>query len=117
MEDRKLLEAAAKAAGLHYHGVRVGLDYENCYVSRTNDTDDWYVWTPHTDLGQAASLLLALRLRVEYVGDQPCIDGVLAHGMTVEESFCRAVVRAAAAMCQREPHNARLTGPQRPVQE
>lgn len=76
MEDRKLLEAAAKAAGFHYHGVRVGLDYENCYVSKTGDTDDWFVWSPLTDDGQALQLMAILGLDVQY---SPEAVEVVAH--------------------------------------
>lgn len=87
MTDRELLEAAAKAAGIEHV---------------TPMMIEWGKWDPLNSVGDAASLLLALRLRVDYVGDQPCIEGVLQSGMTAEQAFCRAVVRAAAAMARSE---------------
>ena len=99
MSDRELLEAAAKAAGykrtrFHENGLfQVHLWHEG-YPA------DWEYWNPLIDIGDAARLLLALKMRVDYVGDQPCIDGVLQSGMTAEESFCRATVRAAAALAR-----------------
>lgn len=83
MTDKELLEAALRAAGDD------PADYPR-------DVANWR-WNSLTDKGDAVSLLLKLKMRVEYVDDQPCIDGVVQHGMTAEESFCRAVTRAAAA--------------------
>ena len=64
MTDREMLELAAKAAGYYFHGLRVGLDYENCYVSTTNDTDDWIIWDPRGDDGDALRLAVKLMIRV-----------------------------------------------------
>ena len=95
MNDRQLLEAAATAAqnGAEWYApLGMGIDSGGPFPA---------LWRPHTDVGDAARLMLKLKLRVEYVDDQPCIDGVLQHGMNAEESFCRAVVRAAAARVTR----------------
>ena len=64
MTDREMLELAARAAGYYFHGMRVGLDYENCYVSTTNDTDDWIIWDPRGDDGDALRLAVKLMIRV-----------------------------------------------------
>ena len=72
--DRELLEAAAKAAGLHFHGLRVGLDYTNCYVSKTGDAEDWFVWSPLTDDGDALRLAVAIGMKPERCF-QVIIDG------------------------------------------
>lgn len=99
MTDRELLELAAKAAGMKVHARhQAGRD-----ACGAGDVGLWIsnettCWNPLLDVGDATRLLLALKLRVDYVDDQPCIEGVLQSGMTAEESFCRAVVRAAAAM-------------------
>ena len=62
--ERALLELAALAAGLHFHGHRVGIDYENCYVSATGDSDDWFIWSPLTDDGDALRLAATLKLNI-----------------------------------------------------
>lgn len=64
MTDREMLKLAARAAGYYFHGMRVGLDYENCYVSTTNNNDDWFIWAPLTDDGDALRLAVKLLIRV-----------------------------------------------------
>lgn len=97
--DRELLELAAKAAG--YRRTRYADNgFFQVHGWHEGYESDWEYWNPLTDVGDATRLLLALKLRVDYVGDQPAIDGVLVSGMSAEESFCRAVVRAAAAMAK-----------------
>lgn len=107
--ERELLELAAKAAGYDvrwvetYDALLRGSQPRPYLVpdwpkNRRKRVTDWKLWMPNFDVGDATRLLLALKLRVDYVGDQPCIEGVLQSGMTAEESFCRAVVRAAAAI-------------------
>lgn len=96
MTDRELLEAAARAAGL---SCTVWSEFEQAFWQPDEFDEgcgEW--WNPLMDVGNAASLLLKLKMRVDYVGDQPCVEGVLCSGMTAEESFCRAVVRAAASI-------------------
>jgi len=65
MTDREMLELAAKAAGYYFHGLRVGLDYENCFVSTTNDPDDWIIWDPLTDDGDALRLAVYLEFEID----------------------------------------------------
>ena len=107
MEDRKLLEAAAKAAGLHYHGARVGLNYENCYVSKTGEVDDWFVWSPLTDDGEALRLAVQLGLSIEHTTGvevwivKPWPQTIKAneeYGVDALSATRRAIVRTAAAM-------------------
>jgi hypothetical protein len=106
MTDRELLKLAAKAAGFHYHGHRIGRDYENCYVSTTGDTDDWFVWSPLTDDGDA--LRLAIQLRLSIVFDDwsdgetvviTCGTNIQAENIVTTDPYDatrRAIVRAAA---------------------
>lgn len=89
MDDKQLTNAAAKRAG-------IALVWGGLNGDEARRADTWEYWNPLRNVEHAARLLLALKMRVDYVGDQPCIDGVLQSGMTAEESFCRAVVRAAA---------------------
>lgn len=65
MTDREMLELAAKAAGYYFHGLRVGLDYENCFVSTTNDPDDWIIWDPRGDDGDALRLAVYLEFEID----------------------------------------------------
>lgn len=104
--DRELLELAAKAAGYHFHGHRVGLDYANCYVSTTGNSDDWFVWSPLTDDGDA--LRLAVRVNLEMCIAAPITyarmamqEGISApisefHAADAMAATRRAIVRAAA---------------------
>jgi hypothetical protein len=124
MNDRELLEAAAKSAGIELCWFEVGEGDPDC-------DPGWYctnvtaggMWNPLTDDGDA--LRLAVKLRLDfYEGDD---DGKAAYvgyyepnGNTRPQRFMvewhdahpdpcaaarRAIVRAAAAMCPREPHN------------
>jgi hypothetical protein len=93
MTDRELLEYAAKAAGFHYHGARIGPDYENCYVSITGDTDDWFIWTPLTDDGDARRLLCSLPWMSLETSDRE--RGEKREGVYLMPTR-RAIVRAAA---------------------
>jgi hypothetical protein len=117
MTDREMLELAAKAAGYYFHGLRVGLDYENCFVSTTNDTDDWIIWDPLTDDGDALRLAVQLMIRVsvnrafplgipgipgsvtaEYP-DRDCFYFALGEAVTNGDPYAatrRAITRAAA---------------------
>jgi hypothetical protein len=109
--DRELLKLAAKAAGYYFHGLRIGKDYLNCYVSKTGDSDDWFVWSPLTDDGDALRLAvkLGLQLRRHYYEGEYFVDSMLqwrVGGVTYSEPIAsdpyaatrRAIVRAAAAL-------------------
>ena len=108
MTDQELFEAAAKAAGLHYHGARIGRDYESCYVSSTNDTDDWFVWSPLTDDGDALRLAVKLGICTRHhvkwsqvFSPQTGVDD-FNHDGDPYAATRRAIVRAAAAMATKE---------------
>ena len=105
MSDRELLELAAKATGFCFHGHRVGLDYSNAYVSTTGNTDDWFVWSPLTDDGDALRLAVKLGIGVYWAASyvhatQP--SGVFFYeSRETDDPYAatrRAIVRAAAAM-------------------
>ena len=115
MSDRELLEKAAKAVGLHFHGHRETKTIAAAWVSTTGNTDDWFCWNPLTDDGDA--LRLAVKLKIEvYQGDNdgPCASAGYFSGNanTQRQRFMierhsdsdpyaatrRAVVRAAAAI-------------------
>jgi hypothetical protein len=105
MNDRELLEAAARAAGIE-------LDW--LYGWRGDDKwEPWLggkVWEPLTDDGDALRLAIKLRLEIQPVDD----DGVDIVRFTLDEPFGellaheggadqyaatrRAIVRAAAAL-------------------
>ena len=107
MNDRELLEAAAKAAGLYYHGARVGRDYESCYVSRTGNTDDWFIWSPLTDYGDALWLAVKLGLVVDCSRPSAAPPfhmhaGPLPDFSDPGAATLRVIVRAAAAMAQEQ---------------
>ncbi len=80
MTNRELLELAAKAAGYYFHGLRVGLDYENCFVSTTNDTDDWVIWDPRGDDGDALRLKVSLHLIVGSYSTYSSVGGTYTTG-------------------------------------
>ena len=80
MTDREMLELAAKAAGYYFHGLRVGLDYENCFVSTTNDLDDWFIWAPHADDGDALRLKVSLHLIVGSYSTYSSVGGTYTTG-------------------------------------
>ena len=110
MTNREMLELAAKAAGYYFHGLRVGLDYENCFVSTTNDPDDWFIWDPLTDDGDALRLAVKLELilcvrregvtdatmRAPRTGMTPYLSFLEQHKDDPYAATRRAIVRAAA---------------------
>ena len=106
--DRELLILAAKAAGLHFHGHRIGLDYQNCYVSETGSTDGWFVWSPLTDDGDALRLAAKLGIGIDHASRRSWAwrswgnPTVLAHEERHDGdpyvATRRAIVRAAAAL-------------------
>ena len=97
MDDRKLLELAAKAVG-----VNVWTDADGNYYTEGFGIAEQH-WNPLTDDGDALRLTLKLRLRIDYVGAQPMVDGVMRSGMDAAESARRSIVRAAAAIGEQMP--------------
>ena len=105
MTDKELLEAAAKAAGIEYDFCRPELG--GCKV-RKGLTSGW--WSPLTDDGDALRLAVKLEMLVDFMQlrvvagwrtPEVCID-------FEEGEYCRAIVRAAAAIGL--SHNAKLPG-------
>jgi len=130
MTDREMLEFAAKAAGL-----RVGFERDgkqrgryDLYWSLVNCQLVWHdkiggfeypeqvFWSPLTDTGDAARLMIDLRLEPRWIdnshsgGAEP--SRVTLHNMagiveTVGDdpraAFCRAIVRAAAEIGRQMP--------------
>ena len=121
MNDRELLEAAAKAAGLK---VLAGFQAERDAAGH-GDVGLWTscttCWNPLTDDGQALRLVVKLwfsvgteRGRTIVTGQTvQCIEDSIGGVQDIYQATRRAIVRAAAAMSPREPHNAVLTGPAR----
>lgn len=109
MDDRTLLERAAKAAGytLKWGEVHmVGDDEIDCtdqsyVVSGQPDEADWY-WDPLNDDGDALRLAVKLRLTIDH--KEECVnvwDGCFGTGFIPNEgdpyaATRRAIVRAAA---------------------
>ena len=109
MTDRKLLELAAKAAGIE-------VTYEHVGVADGYSTKDGVAWNPLTDDGDALRLAVKLRLTVRQDDPDASISGIhaLQQGAPTVDGygpwFCkewhrdsdpyaatrRAIVRAAA---------------------
>ena len=88
MNDRELLELAAKAAGIE---LKWHHSHNDAYARRNGEY--WAVWNPLTDDGDALRLAVALNLQVEadsFNGDT-IVVGNLAIGRLLE--------------CVTEPHN------------
>jgi len=105
MDDRELLELAAKAAG-------------ESTIGRPDDINDW-AWNPLTDDGDALRLAVRLRLSIDHnhtadqqrwvAADRNGCEGCYSPVSCVEDEFDeqdrsfatrRAIVRAAAAIAQ-----------------
>ena len=109
MNDRELLEAAAKAAGLNSHRYCEAWNSMNRYT-----TQDGYFgpnWNPLTDDGDALRLSVKLGLDVSHnsfgnvIADHHTLPRrktiVMAYGADPCEATRRAIVLAAAAMAVR----------------
>ena len=109
MSDREMLELAAKAAGLHFHGHRETKTISAAWVSTTGETDDWFSWNPITDDGDALRLAVKLglicgfvqpncwaELPGQYPSYEPCEPDPFA-------ATRRAIVRAAAEIGKQMP--------------
>lgn len=99
MNDRELLELAAKAAGLD---ARYDEENECCYFPPGKHSD---AWNPLTDDGDALRLAVKLRLTLDIERDRCCVSvgdhtgkfGVQPWGKEGPEAATRrAIVRAAA---------------------
>lgn len=102
MNDKELLELAAKAAGigsvLCYEGVR------NCL--RVGDRKSYKLWSPLTDDGDALMLAAKLELDVEVFrgfGEVWCSDVYALHSARVDMTNDRAAdYRRAITICAAE---------------
>ena len=105
MNDRELLEAAAKAAG-HIPILWCG---PKGWLCKTSDGAPRYYWNPLTDDGDALRLVVKLRMALDAGGVTPKsetiyvggLEGFLASEPTGPDIYAAtrlAIVRAAAAM-------------------
>ncbi|WP_154355118.1 hypothetical protein [Pseudomonas aeruginosa] len=98
MNDRELLELAARAAG-----YKLSWSYDNhcCWINEMRHDFD-VTWNPLTDDGDALRLAVKLGLLVDICRDHTCVcsetvDPILqVKGMDRWEVTRRAIVRAAA---------------------
>lgn len=105
MTDRELLELAAKAAGIEgeYKELFGGIDYQpNAPID-----NDWEVWNPLTDDGDALRLAVKLKIEIGFSEDTNGEEMAVAQygkwawrGVSMEQdpyaATRRAIVRAAA---------------------
>jgi hypothetical protein len=104
-DDRKLLEDAAKAAGIDYIDLP---DAARGLFMRVSSAEQMHWWSPLTDDGDALRLAVKLRLPITFADWSDGETVVVAFGGNVEAdnivtadpyaSTRRAVVRAAAAI-------------------
>lgn len=102
MNDKELLELAAKAAGVEATGYCVKLGIQ--YVNGSDDSPFTDYWNPLTDDGDALRLAVLLELNIDICSDCTCVAGwpdlledlEELHGHDRYASTRRAIVRAAA---------------------
>lgn len=92
MNDKELLELAAKASGYQVHEWRGG----RLYVWDMTKDSDIFPWSPLTDDGDALRLAMTLKLSIKYDEHGYVKVGSESHRLTSKETTCRAIVRAAA---------------------
>ncbi|HGN6731989.1 TPA: hypothetical protein ACKSYC_005586 [Pseudomonas aeruginosa] len=98
MNDRELLELAARAAGFTGYGFFLGDDG----IDVSDETGTRFAWNPLTDDGDALRLAVKLGLLVDICRDHTCVcsetvDPILqVQGKERWEATRRAIVRAAA---------------------
>lgn len=98
MNDRELLELAARASG-----YKLSWSYDNhcCWINEMRHNFD-VTWNPLTDDGDALRLAVTLGLLVDICRDHTCVcsetvDPILQdQGKEKGEATRRAIVRAAA---------------------
>lgn len=94
MDDRELLELAAKAAG-------IGLAWSTDPDQSPRETADWQTWNPLTDDGDALRLSVKLGIDITHAFDTRTVSaentaGYVAEGVDPYAATRRAIVRAAA---------------------
>jgi hypothetical protein len=106
MTDEKMLELAAKAAGILFRGYDT---YYEDFSAYCEYTDVNYQWNPLTNDGDALRLAVILGI---YIGPSTTYDGSATsytvnatesifeepHGCDKFKATCRAITRAAAAI-------------------
>ena len=102
--DRELLELAAKAAGWH----ETKADTEGWISVRSHPLNEWEIWNPLIDDGDALRLAVKLNLLVFTARslatanaadrDGPCIREVFRNDSDDCAATRRAITRAAAAI-------------------
>jgi hypothetical protein len=110
MDDRELLELAAKAAGIgggwgEVHSLPQGeVDCSDIWML---DGDDCFIWNPLTDDGDALRLLRVLELDIQFDNERHAVLITNHSGISVEVGMSdesgdiyaplrRAIVRAGA---------------------
>lgn len=94
MNDRELLEAAAKAAGIQMEFNDMGTPG---YWGKWRNLPQWEQWNPLTDDGDALRLAVKLRLLVDT--DKQCVNGTYyGPGPDDYAATRRAIVWAAVDM-------------------
>ena len=97
MNDRKLLELAAKAAGLCEYSNEFGRG--PMYRARYNGLQDYSPWNPLTSDSDALRLAVILGLWIHIGKYDVAIDGTHIEESSITDMFAatrRAIVRAAA---------------------
>ena len=107
MNDRELLERAAKAAGYTVKGEGVDIaDAFTCLVVNAGHGTRRFRWNPLTDDGDALRLAVKLRLGLEWESDAVVWCGGCGEMDVARDVYAatrRAIVRAAAALADSEP--------------
>lgn len=115
MQDRELLELAAKAAAIT-GGWGEKIEYHNGFVDLSGywllEGEDFSVWNPLADDGDALRLMLALHLDVEFYPDSDSVYVgyrekrrvvVSSVGAIGDIELRRAIVRTAAEIGRAMP--------------
>lgn len=115
MDDRELLELAAKAAGIKYNvsrGTTSGWMLATAVDAPDGSVIEQDVWRPLTDDGDALRLLVATKMNISWLhsGRVCCIhnlwdspDSIESSRENVSENTRRAIVRAAAEIGRAMP--------------
>ena len=98
MKDRALLEMAAKAAGYTKTRVDVRGWFFVCVYS--GEPEEWELWNPLTDDGDALRLAVKLRLMG---GEDSCLVMAMYESGDPYAATRRAIVRAAAEIGRAMP--------------
>lgn len=108
MNDRELLELAAKAA--RAAGINVGewYDAKEAYHVGDESNGNEYWWVPLENYGDAMRLAIALNISINLNGSKPSLyipqsDALILLESTDTSVVCLAIVRAAAEIGEAMP--------------